>query len=197
MPCLSISVEFKVKLARVPSVVPKSGYIFSAKEYLKCNNESCHVQVNEEPEFFITKLGSSTGGLQIGDKVLLSSHKSSARQGEWILCDYSHNCYSSRSCLNSSYNSSSGEVNFAFNRPACKDNVLTISSKLQKNGTIDNHSRIVLEYRDNPRSQEEWMQCDAGGTCSRKECIRTNVTILGIKTECKNQMDEFEAIFVS
>ena len=196
MVCLSLSVEFKVKLARVPKVVPTTGYIFTAKEYLKCNNESCHVQVNEEPEFFITRLGSSTGGLQIGDKVLLSSHKSSVRQGKWILCDL-FNCYSSPTCLNSSHNTSSGEVNFAFNRPPCKEHVLTVSSKIQKNGTIANHSRIVLEYSDNPRSQKEWMHCAPGGNCSRKECRRTNVTILGLVTTCDDQMDEFEAIFVS
>ena len=184
-----------MKLVRVPKTVPKSGYIFTAKEYLKCNNESCHVQSNQEVELFITKLNSSTGGLQIGDEVLLSSRKSGVRQGEWILCDL-FNCYSSQTCLNSSYNSSSGQVNFAFNRLDCKEHVLKIKSKFQKSGTIENSSRIVLEYSDNPRSQQEWMHCEPGGSCSRKECKRTNVTILGLNTTCDDQMDEFEAIFV-
>lgn len=197
MVCLSLAVEFKLELPHVPKTVPASGYVTTHKRFLKCSNISCDVKGTENVALFITKL-TSTEGLRVGDEVLLSSHKSSVRRGNWILCDHD-SCRSSQACLVHSHNTTSGKVNFAFNRQGCPNHVLKISSKFKKqNETIDNGSRIVLEY-SNPRTTQEWMGCDTNGYCKRTECKRTNLTILRhtASASCNNQMDEFEAIFVS
>lgn len=193
---LSLTVEFKVELPRIPEKVADSGY--SSKSYLKCSNESCDVQGTTKVPLFITKLDTSTNGLRVGDEVLLSSHRSSVRHGEWILCDLD-NCYSSKACIVNSHNASSGKVNFAFSRSGCKDHVLKISSKfLKQNETVVNSSRIVLEF-SSPRNTREWIGCDSSNYCKRTECKRPNVTILGhtSSTNCDSQMDEFEAVFIS
>ena len=196
-------VEFKVELPRVPDVIPSNGYV-SAKHYLKCSNSSCDVRDTQNVILYITKLGSNTGDIRIGDEVLLSSHKSGVRQGEWIICEDS-GCFSSQTCMLSSYNASSGQVNFAFNKSGCKDYVLKVSSKtLKQNETIKegNGSKIILEY-SNPRTTQEWLDCsNPDESCKRTDCevtIRTNFTHLRqtASTTCVDQMDEFEAIFVS
>lgn len=207
MPCSPFAVEFKVELAHVPKTIPRNGYV-KAKQYLKCNSTSCvvkssEVKSSESVHLFIVKLGSSEGGLHIGDKVLLTSQRSGIRRGEWILCEEETGCHSSQACKNNSFNASSGEVNFAFNRSGCKDQVLNISSKTLKLNDIVNSTKIILEY-SNPRTTQEWLDCDPGGVCKRTSCNdqsddRTNITHLKhtTSTTCKDQMDEFEAIFVS
>lgn len=176
----------------MPKIVPDSGYVL--KQYLKCNNESCDVKSTQKVVLFITKLNTSTEGLRVGDKVLLSTHKSSARHGEWILCDQ-NNCRSSKTCLVHPYNASSGLVNFAFNR--CEEYVLKISSKTkQLNDTIESADRIVLEHITNDESDREFVGCDSNGQCKRTECKRPNITILRHSASCGDQLFEFEAIFV-
>ena len=186
-----------MKLPRVPAKIPSSGYPQKAKEYMKCDNKSCYV-TTDGAELFIFKLGNSTGPLQIGDKVLLSTHASSARSGEWILCDLNNNCFSSRTCLNSLHNSSSGKVNFAFSRSDCEKHILTVSSKSESGGAlVDNNSKILLEYSSDDRSQPEWIQCEEGGSCKRHVCKRSHFTILDLNTNCKQKMRGFEILFVS
>ena len=186
----------------MPKEIPDSGYLHTAKEYMKCDNESCYNTTDRESaELFITKLGSSTGPLHIGDEVLLSTHASSARSGEWILCDKSK-CYSSRTCLNSSYNSSSGHVNFALNRSECEKQILKVSSKTKAKGTqVHSHDKIILEYKySKDRSQPEWMHCSERGSCTRQTCERhyfTHLVILRLNTTCDQQIREFEILFVS
>lgn len=200
---LSLSIEFKVELPHPPDKIPSDGYIRTPKRYLRCSSTSCDVKGIDKVTLYITKLGSNTANLRIGDEVLLSSHRSAPRRGEWILCDESSGCSSSRACLVDSHNVSSGKVNFAFNRSDCKEQVLKISSKTQQqNETLENSSRIVLEY-SNPRKTQEWIDCNSG-LCKRTGCKqqsrRTNLTNLRKKTTsttCEDQMDEFEAIFLS
>lgn len=195
MTFLSLSLEFKVELPIIPKVVSPDGYI-TAKRYLKCNNESCDVKGTKQVTLFITKLNNSSGRPQIGDEVLLSTQKSGKR-GEWILCDLGR-CHSSLACSLSTYNASSGEVNFAFNRKGCKDHVLKVSTKTKEHDKlVDNNTRIVLEY-SNPRTTQEWIGCDSNYNCKRTQCQRIRDTLLRhtSSTTCKSQMDEFETIFV-
>jgi len=172
------------------------------KRYLNCN-DTCKVgafQGTESIALFITKLGDNSGILRIGDQVLLSSHKSAAKRGEWITCDQIK-CHSNQGCLVYPFNASSGYVNFNFNQSECREQILIVSSKSQKvNETIENNSNIVLQY-SNLRGTEEWMGCDAE-SCRRMGCKqndRTNLTNLRhvTSTTCDGQKYEFKATFVS
>ena len=184
-----------MELPRAPKVVPDSGYALTPKQYLNCSNVSCDVKGTEKVTLFITKLNNSIEELRVGDQVLLSLHKSSARHGEWILCDQD-NCRTSKTCLVHPYNVSHGLVNFAFNR--CEEYVLKISSKSkQLNETIGNNDRIVLEHITGHHTDREFVGCDPNGYCKRTECKRPNITILQHAEPCKEQLFEFEAIFVS
>lgn len=168
------------------------------KHFLNCDS-TCNVKGTgtDSVALFITKLGS--GVLRIGDEVLLSTQKSAAKRGEWIICDQIR-CHSSQGCLVYPFNASNGYVNFNFNDSGCKGHILTISSKSQKvNETIQNNSKIVLQY-SNLRGTEEWMGCDAE-SCRRMGCKqndRTNLTNLRhvTPTITCDQKYEFKATFV-
>jgi len=195
-------VDFKIELAYHPLTnISSDGY--GGKKYLNCNNRSCVIEEKKDGPFnlVITTLHSNSSEPRVGDQVLLSTHKWGVKRGEWITCE-DGGCSSNRACYNATYDVNSGEVNFAFNKSGCQDQILTVTAiGKELNDVIEENDIIRLEYRKHGQTVR-WFGCDSRD-CRRKQCTenqkddnsRTNDTN-PLKQQdsksCLQNIDQFE-----
>ena len=194
-------VDFKIELAYDPlTTTSPDGYGGKeGKKYVNCNNESCVLE-STPLELVITTVHSNSSELRVGDEVLLSTHKWGVKRGEWITCE-DNMCSSNRACYNATYDVSNGNVNFAFNKSGCQDQILTVTAvDKEMNDVIEDGDVIRLEYRKHGETVR-WFGCDSRD-CRRKQCTesqednsRTNDTN-PLKQQdsenCLQNIDQFE-----
>ena len=196
------TVDFKIELAYNPlTTTSPDGYGGNeGKKFLNCNNRSCVIETRDSTPFnlVITSLYSNSSELRVGDKVLLSTHKWGVKRGEWITCE-DGGCSSNKVCFNATYDVSNGEVNFAFNKSACQDQILTVTAVGKElNEVIKEQDIIRLEYRKHGQTIR-WFGCDSRDCrrrhCTEKDNSRTNNTNPLKQTDsesCLQDIDQFE-----
>jgi len=183
-------IDYKIELADnpVPTMSP-DGY--GEKKFLNCDNESCVLEAKRNGKPFnlvLTTVYSNNSELRVGDQVLLSTHKWAVRRGEWITCEES-GCFSNNMCFNATYDANSGDVNFAFNKSGCLDQILTVTAVGKEiNDLILPEDFIRLEYRKHGQTVR-WFGCDSGH-CKREHCKESSRTNNSRRTNNTNPLKQ-------